>query len=119
MKAVADKRKKRDPPKDRLNSGKDGKGTGRGHTKSVHETSVRSGSDDDDDAPPPWASYSTTVVTALASALDTQDCVIFDPASNSHVIRDATLALDINSAGPITRVRGSVPGTLEVRELGP
>ena len=115
-KAVAEKRKKRDPPKDRSNTGKDGKGTGKGHTKSVHDTNVRSGSDDDEDGQPPWASYSTTVVTALASALDTQDCVIFDPASNSHVIRDATLALDINSAGPITRVRGSVPGTLEVRE---
>ena len=42
--------------------------------------------------------------------------VIFDPASNSHVIKDRTLALYINPSGPITRIRGSVPGLLEVRE---
>ena len=115
-KAVSDKKKRRDPAKDRSSTSKEGKGPGRGHTKSVHETIARDGSDDEDDAPPPWASYSTTVVTALASTLDTQDCVIFDPASNSHVIRDTTLALDINKSGPITRVHGSVPGILEVRE---
>ena len=118
-KIMADKKKRRDLTKDRSGSGKEGKVPARGHTnKTVHETSASGmgASDDDDDNLPPWASYSTTVITALASGANMEDCIIFDPASNSHVIRDETLALDINPNGPITRIRGSVPGTLEVRD---
>ena len=43
---------------------------------------------------------------------------LFEPASNFHVIEDLSLALNINDNGPITRIRGSVPGGIEVRSHG-
>ena len=120
-KFVADKKKRREPSKS-------GKSATRGETrpstrhppKSVNDTSAYPAepSDDEDSDKAPWASYSTTVVHSLATGTASGDYIIFDPASNSHVIKDRALALDVNTSGPITRVRGSVPGLLEVREHG-
>ena len=44
--------------------------------------------------------------------------VYFDPCSNSIIIKDAELAVDINDRGPATRISGSVPGGLLVKEHG-
>ena len=93
------------------------KASARPPPKSVNETTVYPADAlDDEDHEAPWASYATTVVTSMAKDAIGGDYVIFDPASNSHVIRDRALAVDGNASGPITRVRGSVPGSLEVRE---
>ena len=118
QKIAAEKKKKRESNARRAPR-TEGKGSTKGAAKSLHETTAltRAASDDDEeDDQPQWASYSTTAVTALLSDITAADDVIFDPASNSHVIKDRTLALDINASGPITRVRVSVPGLLEVRE---
>ena len=58
------------------------------------------------------------MVQAMGTHLDDNDYIIFDPAANSHVIRDPQLALNKHENGPITRVRGSVPGSVEVRTHG-
>ena len=120
-KFTAEKKKRRDPARSGRGATRgDGKPGARITTKSVNDTSVQptEGSDNDDNDQPPWASYSTTVMTSLGSSIVEEDHVIFDPASNSHVIKDRALAVDVNTSGPITRVRGSVPGSLEVREHG-
>ena len=92
--------------------------TPRQNARSAHETEASyATADEDRDGQPTWASYSTTVSALATSACD-PDHIIFDPAANSHVIRDRCLALDINENGPITRIKGSVPGCIEVRTHG-
>ena len=117
-KFTTDKRKRRDSTKSGKSTAKaEGKASARTPPKSVNETKVYpADASDEDDHEAPWASYATTVITSLATDAIGGDYVIFDPASNSHVIRDRALAVDVNTSGPITRVRGSVPGSLEVRE---
>ena len=94
----------------------------RTNVRSAHDTEATQrfpvDDDDDEDRQAAWASYATTW-SAFNTRLDLdQEIIIFDPASNSHVIKDPRLALDINDRGPITRVRGSVPGCVEVRVHG-
>ena len=115
---TTDKKKRRDTTKTGKSTTKaEGKASARPPPKSVNETKVYpADASDDEDHEAPWASYATTVVTSMATDAIGGDYVIFDPASNSHVIRDRALAVDVNTSGPITRVRGSVPGSLEVRE---
>ena len=114
-KFAADKKKRRDTKGS--SPGSDAKPS-RPSTRSAHDTeAVRSSEDDGDGDQAAWASYATTV-SALATRLDDHDYIIFDPASNSHVIKDPTLALDLNENGPITRIRGSVSGCIEVRTHG-
>ena len=115
-----EKKKLRDGTKLPATSGTNTKAQRKANTKMANETEAyTAGSEEgDDDDIPAWASYSTTVSTALSSVVDPSDQIIFDPASNSHIIRDKELASSINTAGPITRVKGSVPGCLEVREQG-
>ena len=72
---------------------------------------------DEDSNSPAWASYAT-MVHALGTHLEENDYIIFDPAASSHVIKDSQLALNKHDNGPITRVRGSVPGSVEVRTHG-
>ena len=105
---------------------REGKGTGattetrgaRSTTRSAHDTEAsRHHSLEDDDEAPAWASYAT-MVSALSTHGEDQDYIIFDPASNSHVIKDPRLALNPNENGPIIRIRGSVPGCIEVRAHG-
>ena len=120
-KFTAEKKKRRESTKSgKGGTRREGKPTARVTTKSANDTSAHlaEGSDSDDNDQPPWASYATTVLTSLGSSIVGEDHVIFDPASNSHVIKDRSLAADVNTSGPLTRVRGSVPGLLEVREHG-
>ena len=119
-KAVMERKKRRDTGKVSSVTPTDSKSSRKASVKTAHDTVVYTGDphEPESDEQPPWASYSTTVTTALASTAAEADYVIFDPASNAHVIRDRTLAVDINNSGPITRVRGSVPGCIEVREHG-
>ena len=87
--------------------------------RSAHETEVlRSGElDDEDTNTSAWASYAT-MVHAFGTHLEDNDYVIFDPAVISHVLKDPRLALNKHDNGPITRVRGSVSGSVEVRTHG-
>ena len=110
-----DKKKKRDP---RTSQGPADPRPSRGPTRSVHETEATQREDEHEDDPTPaWASYAT-MVSALATRTEDTDYIIFDPASNSHVIKDPRLALNPYDNGPVTRIRGSVPGCIEVRTHG-
>ena len=115
-KHVEEKKKKRDQ--------KSGQSPGearaaRGQSRSAHDTEVlRGGEGDDEDlGTPAWASYAT-MVHAMGTELDDDEYIIFDPAANSHVIKDARLALNLDNNGPVIRVKGSVPGCVEVRSHG-
>ena len=60
------------------------------------------------------ATFATPSVRSLASIQEPGD-IIFDPASNSVTVKDASLGYDFSDRGPVTRITGSVPGGLAVQ----
>ena len=61
----------------------------------------------------------TSAAVADAHVTEARDTdVYFDPCSNSIIVKDAELAVAINDRGPATRISGSVPGGLLVKEHG-
>ena len=82
-------------------------------SSSAHGTTVLTRDDPSPDDDPRFASFATIISHAFSSTSNDDDEILFDPASESHIIRSHDIGLNISN-GPLTKIRGSVPGEIEV-----
>ena len=97
------------------------KGISKSHTKHAHSTvadereSDDNSSVDSDDNMEKEGKANFTSFTCICSTSGSHspdDLVYFDNCSNLNIIRDKTLALNVRTESTVTRITGSIPGTL-------